>query len=215
MQPVTSSNLSRCCGNGPAVADPKQQTSRCCTRVTNAPVINNETQNNLFEFNHSFRQCGLVFHLYPCLLSWWSVVPWHHKFARGVRHACQSWEEERQPHENGLDDSKEKEPVSERVSFARACDKNVQTLNGRNAFFAAMLRHAATSWAVPWAHLQGQRSGIAIPKRIATPQISEMHVHSLRKLFMNHARINASSFQCIFFFLLHAGLVLDFFLWWR
>ena len=107
-----------------------------------------------------------------------------------------------------------KEPVSERVSFARACDKNVQTLNGRNAFFAAMLRHAATSWAVPWAHLQGQRSGIAIPKRIATPQISEMNVYTLHKFFMNHARINASSFQRIFF-LLHAGLVLDFFLWWR
>ena len=30
-------------------------------------------------------------------------MPWHHKFTRGVRHACQSWEEERQPHENGLE----------------------------------------------------------------------------------------------------------------
>jgi hypothetical protein len=40
-------------------------------------------------------------------------------------------EEERQPHENGLETclpTAKKEPVSERVSFARACDNNVQLL---------------------------------------------------------------------------------------
>ena len=43
VQPVVSSNLSRRCGNGPAAADPKQQTSRCCTRVINDPVVEEPT----------------------------------------------------------------------------------------------------------------------------------------------------------------------------
>ena len=48
VQPAASSNLSRRCGNGPAAVDPKQQTSKCCTRVINDPVVEEPTAASSF-----------------------------------------------------------------------------------------------------------------------------------------------------------------------